>query len=67
VLGHVDVSNDLGRGLCSGASGHNAITGMNELVAKALELAKAKHQVIGRSEDYYITLEQLNELVANQD
>jgi hypothetical protein len=36
---------------------------MNKLIEKALELAKAKHQVIGRGDDYYITLEQLNKLV----
>jgi hypothetical protein len=35
---------------------------MNKLTEKALELAKSKQQIIGRHGDYYITLEQLNEL-----
>jgi hypothetical protein len=40
---------------------------MNKLTEKALELAKENHQVIGRGNDYYITLEQLNELETKEN
>ena len=35
----------------------------SEILEKVLELAKKKEQVIGREQDYYVTLEQLEEIV----